>query len=144
MNLYKSQPINPFSLFTLDTRSIPPRLASPRIRVWKITLFNSSQLALLALHSANMHLSTGNIIGILSLMVAVPCTAIMVWKVIRRQQRDAHDTRRFSTVLNFVDPVSNRFKMTELCCHYFDNLVGGLQAAYRVSAYSLVLASKLE
>ena len=68
----------------------------------------------------------------------------MVWKVVRRQQRDAHDTRRFSTVLNFVDPVSNGFKMTEPCCHYVDNLVGGLQAAYRVSAYSLVLASKLE
>ena len=91
-----------------------------------------------------MQLSTGNIIAILSLMVAIPCTAIMVWKVFRRQQRDSHDTRRILIVLNFVDPISNVFKMTEPCCHYIDNLVGGPQAVYRILAYSLVLVSKLE
>ena len=34
-----------------------------------------------------MHLSTGNVIAILSLIVAIPCTAIMLWTVYRRQQR---------------------------------------------------------
>ena len=34
-----------------------------------------------------MHLSIGNIIAILSLIVAIPCTAIMSWEVTRRRQQ---------------------------------------------------------
>ena len=49
-----------------------------------------------------MHLSIGNIIAILSLIVAIPCTAIMSWEVLRRrQQRDLSGPRMLSSFFPF-------------------------------------------
>ena len=76
-------------------------------------LLHSSRLhsLSLAMHLANAHLSIGNIIAVLSLLVAIPCTAIMLWKFFWRQQRDSHDTRTFWTGFQFIGQTSDEFKM---------------------------------
>ena len=109
MSLYKNTDYSYSFECGVGTSSTAPTAESGL----KSCLLHSSRLSSLslAIYSANMHLSMGNIIAILSLMVAIPCTAIMLWKVFWRQQRDSHDTRTFWTVSQFVGQNSDGFKM---------------------------------
>ena len=109
MSLYKNTDYSYCFECGVGTSSTAPTAKSGL----KSCLLYSSRLhsLSLAMHSANVHLSIGNIIAILSLMVAIPCTAIMLWKVFWRQQRESHHTRTFWTVPQFVGQTSDGFKM---------------------------------
>ena len=121
---------------------IPPR--QPCNQSWTVAFFvfnlHSSSLFL---HSAKMHLSIGNIVAILSLIIAIPCTAILLWNVFRRQQRGSHNPRTFLKASPVLDQNSDWCKIILTWCRCINDLVGALQALYRASVCSRVSFLKL-
>ena len=111
-------PCLPSPRFTVSTPSSIVVHSHIKYRVSRLLLlllfsvrfeFFSSSLCSFLSARTDMHLSIGNIIAILSLIVAIPCTAIMSWEVLRRhQQRDLNDHRTFP-----LPPPAPRFLKTK-------------------------------
>lgn len=78
-------------------------------------------IALTLVYFPKMHLSIEAIVAIVSLVVAAPCTAVLLWQCFRRQEGESHERRKFSqqhTIstlflivgLQFVQPHNSRIR----------------------------------
>ena len=89
-----------------------------------------------------MPLSAGNVIALLSLIVAIPCTVILLWKAVKPQQGGSHDFRMSLKTCGFLG-FSDNVKVNLPRYSWDHCLVAGLQATWIALAFRWRLGSSL-